>query len=157
MTTVGVLLAARRSPVPGRLAAPTPLGRAAPADVYFSFDHKRCWRRGVVSFCLRHLVAWRSSLAGARVYGFLLHMSSSLVVAPSSWFSRCTGWCGGLMPLQTHAWAMLSRSDELRIRGRTGLSGPAGGWLSTGPGGFRLGPGLVPELGDWELGTKVGI
>ena len=61
------------------------------------------------------------------------------------------------MPLQTHAWAMLSRSDELRIRGRTGLSGPAGGWLWTGPGGFRLGPGLVPELGDWELGTKVGI
>ena len=25
----------------------------------------------------------------------------------------------------------------------TGLSGPAGGWLSTGPGGFRLGSGLV--------------
>ena len=51
------------------------------------------------------------------------------------------------MPLQTHAWAMLSRSDELRIRGRTGLSGPAGGLLWTGPGGFRLGLGLVPGLG----------
>ena len=52
---------------------------------------------------------------------------------------------------------MLSRSDEFQIRGRTGLSGPAGGWLGTGPRGYRLGPGFVPELGDLELGTKVGI
>ena len=152
LATVGVLRAARRSPVPGRLAAPTPLGWASPADVYFSFDHKSCWRRGVVSFSLRHLVAWRSLLTGARVYDFPLHISSSLVVAPSGWFSRCTGWCGGLMP---HPDARLDNAEPLRWvpdprahravrpRGR-----PAGDW----PLGLPLWAGVCSGAG--RLGTR---
>ena len=52
---------------------------------------------------------------------------------------------------------MLSYSDQCRICGRTGLSGPAGGRLRFGPWGYRFGLGFVPELGDWELGTRVGI
>ena len=152
LATVGVLRAARRSPVPGRLAAPTPLGWASLADVYFSFDHKSCWRRGVVSFSLRHLVAWRSLLTGARVYDFLLHISSSLDVAPSSWFSRCTGWCGGLMP---HPDARLDNAEPLRWvpdpRAHRAVR-PRGRLAEVRPWGLPLGVGARPRVG--RLGTR---
>ena len=51
---------------------------------------------------------------------------------------------------------MLNRLTGRRVGARTGLSGPAGDWLELGPGGCRLGSGFVPELDDWELGTRVG-
>ena len=97
-----------RSPLAARrcraaFAAPTPLGWAASADVYFSFGRKRCWRRSGVSLCLRHFVAYRSSLTGTRVYYALLHTSWSLVVAsleqilPLHWMV----WRAGAAPGRT--------------------------------------------------------
>ena len=50
----------------------------------------------------------------------------------------------------------MNRLTGRRVGARTGLSGPAGDWLGLGLGAAVWGWGFVPELGDWELGTRVG-